>query len=181
MKGVVFTEFLAMVEDQFSFEIADRIIEASDLATDGAYTSVGTYDHTELLRLITALSGETGVAIPDLARVFGTYLFNRFHALYGQFFEGAQSTFNFLENVESYIHVEVRKLYPDAELPSFKCEVQGDTHMVMTYRSKRPFADLAEGLIAGCAEHFGESIDIRHEDLSDGDRTHVRFQLTKRD
>lgn len=86
MKGVVFTEFLAMVEDQFSFEIADRIIEASDLATDGAYTSVGTYDHTELLRLITALSGETGVAIPDLARVFGTYLFSRFHALYGQIF-----------------------------------------------------------------------------------------------
>ena len=181
MKGVVFTEFLAMVEDQFSFEIADRIIEASDLATDGAYTSVGTYDHTELLQLITALSGETGVAIADLERVFGTYLFGRFNALYGQFFEGVQSTFNFLESVESYIHVEVRKLYSDAELPSFKCEVQDDTHMVLIYRSKRPFADLAEGLIAGCAEHFGESIDIRYQDLSDGGRTHVRFQLTKRD
>lgn len=181
MKGVIFTEFLAMVEEQFSFEIADRIIEASDLATDGAYTSVGTYDHTELLQLVTALSRETGVAIPDLVRAFGTHLFGRFHALYGHLFEGAQSTFNFLKNVESYVHVEVRKLYSDAELPIFECEVQDDAHMVMTYRSKRPFADLAEGLIAGCAEHFGELIDIRRQDLSDGNRTHVRFQLTKRD
>ncbi len=108
-------------------------------------------------------------------------MFGRFHARYGQFFQVAQSTFNFLIGVESYVHVEVRKLYSDAELPNFECEVQDDAHMVMTYRSKRPFANLAEGLIAGCAEHFGELIDIRHQDLSDGDRTHVRFQLTKRD
>lgn len=181
MKGVVFTEFLAMVEEKFSFETADRIIEASDLATDGAYSSIGTYDHTELVQLVTALSGETGVAVPDLIRAFGRHLFSRFHALYEQLFGGAQSTFDFLTNVESYVHVEVRKLYPDAELPTFECEVEDDAHMVLIYRSKRPFADLAEGLVAGCAEHFGESIDIERQDLSDGNRTHVRFQLTKRD
>lgn len=28
--------------------------------------------------------------------------------------------FQFLKNIENYIHVEVRKLYPDAELPTFE-------------------------------------------------------------
>jgi hypothetical protein len=181
MKGVIFTEFLEMVEQQFSIETADRIIEASDLSTDGAYTSVGTYDHAELLQLVSALSGETDLPVPDLVRGFGKHLFGRFHALYGQFFEGPHTTFSFLSSVHSYIHVEVRKLYADAELPTFDCEVGDDTHMVMIYRSKHPFSDLAEGLIAGCADHFGESIEIRQEDLSRGNRTHVRFQLTKLD
>lgn len=47
MKGIIFTEFLEMVEDRFSPEIADRIIEASDLPSRGVYTAVGTYDHTD--------------------------------------------------------------------------------------------------------------------------------------
>ncbi len=82
-------------------------------------------------------------------------------------------------NVESYVHVEVRKLYPDAELPYFECEAPDEKHMVMTYRSTRPLADLAEGLIAGCAAHFGETIDIAREDLPGERGTHVRFTLTK--
>ena len=47
MKGVVFTEFIEMVEDKFSADIADQIIEEADLPSGGVYTSVGTYDHAE--------------------------------------------------------------------------------------------------------------------------------------
>ena len=45
MKGVIFTEFLEMVESHFSPEMADRIITAARLPSGGAYTAVGTYDH----------------------------------------------------------------------------------------------------------------------------------------
>ena len=38
----------------------------------------------------------------------------------------------------------------------------------MLYRSQHPFADLAEGLIRGCVEHFGEPIKVRREDLDPG-------------
>ena len=49
MKGIVFREFIAMVETQFSLETADHIISASNLSTDGAYTSVGTYPPQEMV------------------------------------------------------------------------------------------------------------------------------------
>ncbi len=42
MKGTVFTEFLEMVENILSPELADLIIEQSDLHSEGAYTSLGT-------------------------------------------------------------------------------------------------------------------------------------------
>jgi hypothetical protein len=35
MKGVVFTEFIEMVESDFGFETVDRIIEAADTSTQG--------------------------------------------------------------------------------------------------------------------------------------------------
>ena len=39
MKGIVFTEFLDMVEARFTPEVADRMITAAALPSDGAYTS----------------------------------------------------------------------------------------------------------------------------------------------
>lgn len=181
MKGVVFTEFLEMVEDKFSLEVADRIIENCDLAMGGAYTAVGTYDHMEMIQLVNQLSRETGNDVPSLLRTFGKHLFGRFHANYPQFFEGPDSVFAFLKNVGGYIHDEVRKLHPDAELPSFDYDTSKPGCLTMIYRSTRPLADLAEGLIAGCIEHFGERIDIQREDLSDPKETCVRFLLTKQD
>jgi Haem-NO-binding len=179
MKGMIFTQLLEMIEDQFSPELADRIIGACDLPSGGAYTAVGTYDHHEMGQLVTQLSQETGIAVPDLLRSFGKHLFGRFVATYPHFFVGIQSAFGFLESIERYIHVEVRKLYPNAELPSFTCTSQPG-QLTMVYRSPRAFADLAEGLIRGCTEHFGEHVEIQRDDLSGGQGTCVRFVLTKR-
>ena len=55
MKGIVFTEFLEMVEETFGLETVDTIIENSNLPSEGIYTSVGTYDFNEMVSLITAL------------------------------------------------------------------------------------------------------------------------------
>ena len=181
MKGVVFTEFLEMVEVKFSPAIADAVIERSALASGGAYTTLGTYDHEEMLQLVDHLSAETGIPQRDLVRAFGEYLFARFLEAFPHLFVGINSAIDLLRRVEDYIHVEVRKLYPDAELPTFQCWMVDAGQLSMTYRSKRPFAALAEGLIRGCIEHFGEGIDLEITDLSGGTETAARFVLTKRE
>jgi hypothetical protein len=180
MKGLIFTEFLEMVEAKFSPDMLDRILETADLPSGGAYTAVGTYDHAEMVELVTCLSRETGISAHDLVRAFGTYLFERFHQTFPMYFEGVRSTFDFLRHVQDYIHVEVCKLYPDAELPSFAHETPAPDRFVLVYRSSRPFSVLAEGLIKGCIAHFGEPIDLAVEDLSGGKETSARFLLSKR-
>lgn len=176
MKGIVFTELIEMVETDLGIEIADKMVRGAETSNDGAYTSVGTYDHAELIRLVISLSEETGIAVSDLVRSFGKYLFSRFHELYPQFFVGSNSAIDFLPMVETYVHIEVRKLYPDAELPSFDCDLN-DGILRMTYTSKRPFADLAEGLILACVDHFNDNLDVSRVDLGKQDGTNACFTL----
>lgn len=178
MKGVVFTEFLELVETAFSPEVADTIIGRANLPSGGAYTAIGTYDHAEMLALVTELSKETGAPISTLVHTFGRHLFQRFLVGFPQFF-AVPTAFEFLERVHSYIHVEVRKLYPDAELPSFEYARPDADTLVMTYRSRRPFADLAAGLIDATVEHWGGGVAVTREALDEPGRTAVRFTLTR--
>lgn len=178
MKGIVFTEFLTLVEERFSLAMVDQIIEAAQLESGGGYTAVGTYPVEEMVRLLQQLSARCGIAIPTLLQIFGRYLLGRFVLSHPRFFAEQRSTLDFLAAVEEHIHVEVRKLYPDAELPRFHCERPDRSTMTMTYRSPRGLADLAQGLIEGCAAHYQEAVHIVREDLSDGRGTHVRFTLS---
>lgn len=180
MKGIVFTEFLEMVESQLGVGMVDRIIGAAKLPNDGAYTSVGTYDHRELVRLLDAMSEASGASVPDLLRRFGVYLFNRFAVLYPRLFEGIPGAFEFLRATDEVVHVEVQKLYPDAELPRFMCESSEADELVLIYSSPRGLGDLAEGLIQGCVSYFGESLRVHRTGLpaSNGEQ-HVRFHLVR--
>ena len=75
MKGVVFTEFLELVEDKFGLEMVDAIIQASDLESGGAYTAVGTYKFVEMVSLLTALSERTQLSIDELLYVYAQHFF----------------------------------------------------------------------------------------------------------
>ena len=73
----------------------------------------------------------------------------------------------------------MRKLYPDAELPTFEVKRPSADELQMLYKSKRPFADLALGLIRGCADHYGERVEIERVDLATNGTCEVRFILRR--
>jgi len=176
VKGLVFTEFLDLVDGRYSFETCERIIEMSDLPSGGIYTSVGTYDPQEMATLLGNLSAVTGTPTPELLQLFGRHLFTRFVAAFPVFFVGITSSLQFLPLVNDYVHIEVRKLYPDADLPAFSCQTPSPGTMVMTYSSKNDLPDLAEGLINGCIEHFGDAFTVSCERL-DGDPPTCAFTI----
>ena len=180
MKGVVFTEFLGLVEQKFSADMVDDIIDDANLPHGGAYTAVGTYPFPEMVALIVALSKRTGLEVPVLIHAFGQYLFGRFFVLYPAFINACSSTIELVSHIEHVIHTEVRKLYPDAELPSFEVETHTAQRLSVVYRSPRCLADLAVGLIEGAVAHYGEQgqLHLQREAL-DADGTTVRFILEK--
>jgi hypothetical protein len=168
-----------MVEQDYGLDVLDAMISRCELATNGAYTAVGTYDYREFLQLITALGDETGKPVPRLVRAFGHFLFNSFLHAYPEFLEGIYSATELLRSVQSTIHVEVRKLYPESELPEFEFAELSYKSWQLTYRSKRPFAELAHGLIEAAVLHYGDPVTIDREDL-EPNGTHARFVLTIR-
>lgn len=177
MKGVVFTEFLEMVEAAHSFDMVDTIIEKSHIASQGAYTAVGTYPPEEMVALVDALAAETGTPREELLRQFGSHLFERFIVLYPAFFQNVDSAFDFLPRVDRYIHTEVQKLYPDAALPYVGCERLSETEALVTYRSPRCMGKLARGLIEGCIAHFGRPIAVVETQEPESNGREVLFRL----
>lgn len=173
MKGIVFTEFFELVEKEFGYQMVDTIISNSDLESEGVYTSVGTYPHSEIVQLIVNLSKETGIQVDQLLYLFGKYLFNTFLSAYPQFFENVSNSFEFLSSIDDYIHVEVKKLYPDATLPEFSTHIDTST-MTMIYKSERSMSALALGLIEKTIEHYNEELTVQKELLSD-DGSLVKF------
>jgi len=176
VKGVIFTEFLDFVEESFSDEMLETILSKTELSSQGSYTQVGLYDDAEMFALVETLSDQADLPVEDLLFKFGHHLFSRFAVLYPHFFSDPQNALTMLAEVESHIHSEVQKLYPDAYLPSVKFLKDSQNGTLIVYNSKRPLAKLCLGLIQGCIDYFGETLQVSTETISD-DQTHARFRI----
>ena len=179
MQGIFFSELVEMVENIFSPQVADAMLDESALQSKGIYTSGGSYDHRELLHLVDKLSEKTDIEVEDLLTSFGNYLFERLSVRYPEFLEGSGNAFEFLSRIQDHIHTEVRKIYPESELATFDTRQPDPDTMLMTYTSQRPFGSLALGLLQGCSQHFGENIAISAEDISATDESKILFTLKR--
>jgi len=72
--------------------------------------------------LVAALSRQSNTPPNELLEVFGHHLIGRLRVSFPHFFKAAPILFDFLQSIDRHIHVEVRRLYPDAELPEFRAE-----------------------------------------------------------
>ncbi|BCN24121.1 heme NO-binding domain-containing protein [Vibrio alfacsensis] len=177
MKGIIFTEFMELVESHFGLEVLDQVLEASH--DEGIYTSVGSYDHRSLVKLIVNLSKTTDIPAEKLQEIFGETVFlNLLRTIPPQAsLVKSDHCFQFIRHVEEYIHVEVKKLYPDAEPPRFEFISETETHLVMNYKSARCMSHVCFGLIKGCAKYFNQTVDIEMEPLN-ASGSEVKFNVT---
>ena len=178
MKGIVFTELLDMMEQESGYEIVDQVIAESGVENEGVYTSVGTYSHNEAVSLVVAYGKISGQDIGDILFKFGKRLFATFHSSYPQFFE-AEDSFDFLESVDNYIHIEVAKLYPEAQLPRFETIRENNQVMKMIYRSDRSMSSIAHGLIDSTLTHYNEEANISIEPMNEKG-TLVEFTISRK-
>jgi len=178
MKGIVFTEFLDLVEDKFGLETVDEIIEKSDLKSEGVYTSIGTYEFSEMLQLLQHLSTSTQISVDDLLLVYGEHLFGVLKSSYPGLIESYEDPIEMLSSIENHIHVEVRKIYPDAELPSFEVIEKTNNSLTMIYRSSRAMHHFGLGLMNKTFEHFNSKATIVLEKIKE-DGTEVKFIINK--
>ncbi|WP_298343053.1 heme NO-binding domain-containing protein [uncultured Algibacter sp.] len=178
MKGIVFTEFLDLVEDKFGLEVLDKILTQSDLESGGVYTSVGTYSFSEMLQLLQHLSAHTSISIDDLLLVYAEHFFGVIEESYPGLLATYKDPIEMLSSIENHIHVEVRKIYPDAELPTFEVVEKTQDTLVMIYKSSRAMHHFGLGLMNKTFEHFNSKASIVLEKLNE-DGTEVKFLINK--
>lgn len=179
MKGIIFTELLAMADEVVGEDRADRVISGCPLSGSGAFSAVGNYPSSDLISLVKGFSTETGLSVSDLQKAFGHWMLKHFSTNYPQFFSVKNNAFELLASVEEEIHVEVRKLHQDVDLPTFISEFPAPDVMVLTYQSRRGLIDFCEGLIEATLAHYGETASIGREVSDESDLTIARFTISR--
>lgn len=175
MQGVVFNIVEDVVLTLYDAETWDEIID--DAGVDGVYSSTGSYDDAEILAIVGAASERLGIEAPALLVVVGQHAFEGLTRRYPDLVGSEDNTVDFLQRVEDFIHPEVKKLYPTAVLPKFAFETLPDGRTRMIYTSPRDLHHLAEGMLMGAAEHFGEEITIDRPNVDPGPGS-TAFDLT---
>lgn len=170
MKGLLFCEFIEFAENILGEEQAQEIIDSAELASEGAYSRVGFYDYQELIQLLTATSAYTQLDAADLLQDFAHHLFKVFKRDYGVFFEKANNAADMLKTIDDHIHVEVQKLYPDAELPKFNYMETGN-ELHLHYESPRPLAGVAHALVNACLKYYGEKQTLSRYEISEDQKS----------
>ncbi|BBB30404.1 heme NO-binding domain-containing protein [Neptunomonas japonica] len=178
MKGVIFNILEEMVEEHCGMAVWNEILN-ENLSDDGVYTASESYPDEKLFSLVGAVCDRTKLPMEKVVGDFGEFLFTGLASRHPTFLENPTDLKSFLKSIHSVIHVEVRKLYDNPNLPSFEYNEPDSDVLVMTYRSPRKLCILAEGLVRGAAAHYKTNIEINHPVCmhkgADCCELHVRF------
>jgi len=155
-------------------EAVEQVAQAEHEATDPAYEG---YDQTELVGMVQAMLGKSGPGIDEIQRAFGEHMLRYCAHCYPNYFE-SEGLFAFLSDVQSRIHADVRRAYPDVDLPSFECREENEARLVMTVYAPPGATAFAEGLVSGCARFYDEEIALSKTDLS-GDGTEFQIVIER--
>jgi len=102
----------------------------------------------------------TGAGADELLRVVGRAILPDLASHVDDVVDRDGTAFEFLATIDDVIHVEVRKLYPDAATPTVRTRPIDDRSIEVTYGSSRKMSALAEGLILGAGDLFGEPLAV---------------------
>jgi len=178
VKGIIFTELVDFIERHAGIVVSEEIIERAGLEKSGAFTSVGDYPHEEVLKLVTAAAVTLDTRPEDLMRQFGAELFDHLLSSHAKFLgEQPDNVLAFLSNLQTHIHDEVAKLYPNANPPFVSTRTEGGK-IIVSYESHRPFALIALGLIEGCCAHFDQSLRVHWDENLGADDSSAQFTIT---
>lgn len=179
MKGIVFTSFNEMIEEEMGMTVWERILKEVNPESLGVYTAVEDYDDQELFDLVHALSEITDIPVNDLVKYYGNYLFTVLIKKYPIFVENIDDYFQFLESIDNVIHKEVEKLYVSPNLPKLTCKKIDDKTLHMKYESPRKLCQLAEGLIKGAADYYSEEYLLAHNKCMHDGNDYCEFIISR--
>jgi len=182
MKGEIFNLLEAFIVERFGDVAFERILERArgKLTTRETFVGPGTYPDQDFMTLFMAATREAGISAGVAQFEFGRFCFPRLmNKLPKDMIDRAASARDLLKSIHAVIHVEVRKIYRDAEPPNFTYAEPDEKTLVMTYRSRRGLFDLVEGLMTGCGEHYDCPIRIARRVLpSEGELAVCEFTLS---
>jgi hypothetical protein len=154
MKGFIFTNFIEFVETNHGLEMVDEMITNCNLPSQGIYSSFSSYQFDELVSLLTFVSQKTNVNPEILLEKFGVFVFPYLIGKHSYIIENFDNPIDLIGGIENHIHIEVKKLYNDADLPTFRVVEKTEKKLSVIYNSSKGLTYFAIGLMKETLNHF---------------------------
>ena len=176
MKGFIFTNFLDFVEKNKGLEMVDSMISDCDLPSEGIYSAFLSYEYNELVTLLTYVSKKTNIKQEVLLEEFGKFVFPYLIVKHSYIIKEYSNPLDLIAGIENHIHIEVKKLYEDVELPTFSVVEKTENSLILIYTSSRGLTYFAIGLMKETLDFFNVKgkVDIDHTYNNNGS---VKFHV----
>ena len=161
MKGVVFRGLESLVIEKCGMNAWDELLR-KNAPNERVYISPASYPDEEMFALLNDVSIKLNMAMPDVLKAFGKYLFSYLAAKHPAIISDFNSFSNLIVSIDKVIHVEVAKLYHEPNLPKINAVRVDKGLILMDYYSKRKLCMCAEGLIYGAAFYFDINVTLNH-------------------
>ncbi|GEK09610.1 heme NO-binding domain-containing protein [Pseudoalteromonas sp. McH1-7] len=161
MRGVVFRGLEELAIETIGMQEWDELLET--YAPQGrVYVSPTAYPDEELFALAQGVASKLDKPLTEVLAIFGQSLFG----FLAKKHVGISSKFSSFEelvvSIDSVIHMEVKKLYDEPNLPSITTTIENDKTIILKYKSNRKLCFCAEGLLHGAAQHYNRVLRIEH-------------------
>ena len=164
MKGLIFTDFIKLVEKRFSRQEADAWLESCELPGGRTYAAAGEYPYREFMELVMHLSARTGETLAIILHDFGRHLAAQ--ALRRE----APDSGDALAELARLVGNDFRNLLTPNQVTSRDAILDiemGESRVEITCHAPRPIADILAGMIERVAEESSDLIHIARRPLSE--------------
>lgn len=176
MLGKFLTCFIDMVESRYGLNTVDKIISQSKLASNGIYTSIGSYDGQELLVLAAQLSRDVDMSIDDIMIEYGKHFLEYFFKDLAHDPTYHSSLFDFIEAIANIYREDILKRHPDKYLPLIQVINRNEAQITIFYKSTTRVPHFILGILQQSTKYFAIEPSIKMEYLSE-DRSEAKFTV----
>lgn len=163
MKGLLFTELLEMVEEDYGYTVANSMLLKADLPSGGIYSPARIYHWHELNTMMAHLHQQTRVPIDLLAKSFGRHLCRRILIAHPQ--------------QKNYINRIFALITKKSEAPVFRHISSDDKSLTLLYNPAVTGHCFTNSVIKGYLEHLQRLSRVSETILPDGTKQyHLSLQ-----
>ncbi len=154
MKGMIFNLLEDFIVEGWGPERFEKIMELCPVHAQVPYVGPGTYPDANLMSIIEKTTAELGLGNAEALRRFGRFAFPKLAQKFSVYTQNHRHPKTFLKAVDGVIHVEVRKLFANAEPPRITFEDPAPDRLILHYNSRRQLCPFFAGLVEGCGDFY---------------------------
>ena len=154
MKGLLLTELLEMVEEEYGYTVANTLALNADLHSRGVYSHTRAYHWHELNNMMGHLHRQTRVPFDLLAQNFGRHLCKRILIAYPQ--------------QKKYINRLFAMITKKSEAPVFRYVRSDDKSLTLLYNPEVSTYCFSNSVIKGYLDHLRQLSRVSETSLPDG-------------